>query len=124
MAYGRTATSFNLIDNLSFNTPFYPAADYLGRFNPKTKLPSYSFLDVPYVVGTNSNPSYIYNHDWNFELYLAYLRPNQEVTIYNGISWGWTNTFTRPKTTKKFSDSLASGFEVSKSARKNLTMLK
>src|SRR4028118_221875 len=74
-AYGMTATSFNLIDNLSSNTAFYPAADYLGRFNPQTKLPSYSFLDVPYVLGTNSNPSYIYNHDWNFELYLAHLRP-------------------------------------------------
>jgi hypothetical protein len=120
-AYGMTATSFNLIDNLSSNTPFYLAADYLGRFNPQTKLPSYSFLDVPYVLGTNSNPSYIYNHDWNFELYLAYLRPNQEVTIYNGISWGWTNTFTRPKTTKKFSDSLASGFEVDRFNLSDLT---
>jgi hypothetical protein len=43
------------------------------------------------------------------------------VTIYNGISWGWKSIFTPPKTTKKFSDSLASGYEVDRFNLSDLT---
>jgi hypothetical protein len=43
------------------------------------------------------------------------------VTIYNGISWGWKSIFTLPKTSKKFSDSLASGFEVDRFNLSDLT---
>ena len=92
--YNQQGTYFNIIDTPSTSNPFYQAADYLGRTNPETRLPSYSFLDSPYNSVQAPKPSYQYNNNWNFELYLAYQKPNQEVTIYNGISWGWTNTFT------------------------------
>ena len=68
---------------------------------------------------------YYNNKNWSAELYIAEVKdpinnPTQ-VTIYNGISWGWKSIFTPPKTTKKFSDSLASGFEVDRFNLSDLT---
>jgi len=68
---------------------------------------------------------YYNNKNWSAELYLAEVKdpinnPTQ-VTIYNGISWGWKSIFTPPKTTKKFSDSLASGYEVDRFNLSDLT---
>lgn len=68
---------------------------------------------------------YYNNKNWSAELYLAEVKypinkPTQ-VTIYNGISWGWKSIFTPPKTSKKFSDSLASGFEVDRFNLSDLT---
>lgn len=36
------------------------------------------------------------NHTWSAQLYLVELTAPKTVTIYNGISWGWSNTFTPP----------------------------
>jgi hypothetical protein len=121
--YDKQSTSFNIIDTPFPNNPFYIGAEYLGRTNPQTRLPSYSFFDVPYNSIQQPKPSYQYNQDWNFELYLVALPDGTkpEVKIYNGISWGWTNTFIPAKTSKKFSDSLASGFEVDRFNLSELT---
>jgi PEP-CTERM putative exosortase interaction domain len=61
---------------------------------------------TPYydTVSPNANPIYFEdfstrpngqdNHDWYAELYLVQETTPKTVTIYNGISWGWNNTFT------------------------------
>ncbi|HAX88154.1 MAG TPA: hypothetical protein DCY91_18270 [Cyanobacteria bacterium UBA11370] len=36
------------------------------------------------------------NHEWSAELYLVQETAPKTVTIYNGIKWGWSNTFTPP----------------------------
>jgi hypothetical protein len=72
----------------------------LGRANPQTGQPSYSFFDVPYNRAQNAQPSYLYNNDWSFELYLAQLVSPNKVKIHNGISWGWTSKFTPTPTPK------------------------
>jgi hypothetical protein len=90
--YDIQGTSFDLIDTESNRSPFYQSAGYVGMFNPETGLPSYTFFDIPY---TPSRLSDLYNHDWNFELYLVERTAPNTVTIHNGISWGWENIFTR-----------------------------
>ena len=42
----------------------------------------------------SSRPDIKDNHDWYAELYLVQETAPKTVTIYNGISWGWNNTFT------------------------------
>ena len=51
------------------------------------------------------------NHNWAAELYLVEETSPKTVTIYNGIKWGWKNTYIPPKTSKKFSGTLASGYQ-------------
>ncbi|MEG3858409.1 hypothetical protein QT974_04735 [Microcoleus sp. herbarium12] len=97
----------------TFN-PFYDTYGKTVRYPNQTIL----FRDYPVRDDIYNNKA------WDAELYLAEVKdplnkPN-EVTIYDGISWGWKSIFTPPKTTKKFSDSLASGFEVD---RFNLSQL-
>jgi hypothetical protein len=95
-------------------TPFYD--DYFRQ-----SANAYFFQDTPGRGDFNEN------HDWLAEVFLAELSdPNnsttpQEVTIYKGIRWGWKNRVTRPKTSKKFSDSLASGLEVDRFNLSDLT---
>lgn len=36
------------------------------------------------------------NHNWSAQLFLVELTAPKTVIIYNGISWGWRNTFTPP----------------------------
>ena len=78
------------------------------------------FRDVP-----SRDDIYYNNKNWSAELYLAEVQDPinnpKQVTIYNGISWGWKSIFTPPQTTKKFSDSLASGFEVDRFNLSDLT---
>ena len=111
---GLTGKYFDVIDSLG-NSPFYPGAFYLGRGNPQTGQPSYSFFDFPYNPTPNPLPSYVYNNDWSFELYLAELvisnRANvaPKVKIYNGISWGWTSKFTPTPTPKPCSGASGGG---------------
>lgn len=45
------------------------------------------------MVGTG-RPDIDEKHDWYAELYLVQETAPKTVTIYNGISWGWNNTFT------------------------------
>ena len=75
--------------------PYYPAIRRV-RLDPMGN-PAFYFLDIPY------HQNFAYNHDWDFQLYLAEenLRTDAQtgetyrhVTVYNGISWGWTNTRT------------------------------
>jgi hypothetical protein len=54
------------------------------------------FIDRPY----RPNPQD--DHYWFAELYLVEETAPKTVTIYNGIKWGWKNTYTPPKTSKKF----------------------
>jgi len=72
------------------------------------------FMDRPYAP---TEPAAKRNNYFDAELYLVeeILRPATEprqVTIYNGIRWGWSNKIIRPQTSKNFSGTLASGFEV------------
>lgn len=47
-----------------------------------------TFYDIPYRSDITEN------HNWSAQLYLVEQTAPKTVTIYNGISWGWTNTFT------------------------------
>ena len=99
----------------TFN-PFYDTYGQVVRYPNQTIL----FVDI-----VAREDIYYNNKNWSAELYLAEVKdpinnPN-EVTIYNGISWGWESIFTPPKTSKKFSDSLASGFEVDRFNLSDLT---
>ncbi|WP_026098655.1 PEP-CTERM sorting domain-containing protein [Kamptonema formosum] len=40
-----------------------------------------------------------YNHYWSAELYLVEPTAPKQVTIYNGISWGWKNEVVPEPTT-------------------------
>ena len=101
-------TSFDIIDTIFRDNPdqtfrllpTYPGYE-IGRINPITGLLSYSFFDVAYNPTQNPQPSYLYNNDWSFELYLVEFTGLDEgnssapkYKIYNGISWGWTSKFT------------------------------
>ena len=61
------------------------------------------------------------NHNWAAELYLVEETGPKTVTIYNGIKWGWKNTYTPPKTSKNFSGTLASGYQVDRYKLDGLT---
>ncbi|MEG3967373.1 hypothetical protein QUA00_07045 [Microcoleus sp. T2B6] len=81
------------------------------------------FIDRPYSPGELAAQR---NNYFDAEVYLVeeILRPAtepREVTIYNGIRWGWRNEVIRPQTSKKFSDSLASGFELDRFNLSDLT---
>jgi len=100
---GQTNTHFDLIDAANPTYPFYPLGGLLGRINPQTGELLSSLIDVPYNFKQSPQPGYLYNNDWTFELYLAKFMGTKKVNknktvgvvkIYNGISWGWTSTFT------------------------------
>jgi hypothetical protein len=60
------------------------------------------FMDRPYAPNVANRNNY-----FDAELYLVeeILQPANDprkVIIYNGIRWGWSNTVTRPKTSKSF----------------------
>jgi len=61
---------------------------YYDTFSPVAN--QISFEDFP----TRPDPQD--PHDWYAELYLVQETAPKVVTIYNGISWGWSNTFTPP----------------------------
>jgi hypothetical protein len=68
----------NIIDNKSRDTdPFYDTA-FLKAFDEK------SFRDFPKREADQ-------NHTWLAELYLVNKTAPNQVTIYNGIQWGWEN---------------------------------
>jgi len=82
--------------------PFYDTIGYLLGLTREDY-----FKDIPIRDAITKD------HEWFAELYLAEVKDPenkpQEVTIYNGIKWGWTNTFTPAKTSKTFSGTLAAG---------------
>jgi hypothetical protein len=99
----------------TFN-PFYDTYGQVRRLPDQRII----FVDNP-----PRSDIYYNNKNWSAELYLAEVKdpinnPTQ-VTIYNGRSWGWKSIFTPPKTSKKFSDRLASGYEVDRFYLPNLT---
>ncbi|WP_341731469.1 hypothetical protein [Microcoleus sp. EPA2] len=99
----------NFIDVPSFQgNPFYDL-QFPGMLQPGV------FKDYPF----RNNVSI--GHTFDAELYLVEKTADNKVSIYNGVSWGWKSTINRPKTSKKFSDSLASGFEVDRFNLPNLT---
>ena len=74
----------DVIDRLPGNsTPFYD----LGANNGTNER---TFVDL----SQRNNPQD--NHYWSAELHLVELIAPKEVRIYNGVSWGWTNTYTPP----------------------------
>jgi hypothetical protein len=100
-----TAAYFDLIDIPSRDSldpeiaklPWYPGS-YSNELNPATGWPSYTFYDVPYNATQEPKPSFVYDHDWNFELYLVSFEGTanslDKYKIYHGMSWGWTSKFT------------------------------
>jgi hypothetical protein len=69
----------DIIDNLSNpNAPYYPYNTESQGFR--------SFYDF----SRRSDPAE--NHNWLAELYLVKETAPKQVTIYNGIQWGWSNT--------------------------------
>jgi hypothetical protein len=67
------------------------------------------FIDRPYRPIINGN-TYNKNFYWIGELYLAEeLQNTQNITIYNGVGWGWRYDFGRQ--VKQFFDFLSSGNE-------------
>ncbi len=69
-----------------------------GQPNPFYDLnPSVTFTDEDDFADGPARPDLQNDHYWSAELYLVEKTPGkQEVTIYNGISWGWRNTVTPP----------------------------
>jgi len=108
MPVGERGRSFDVIDSPP-NRLFYPGADYVGRTNPQTGQSSYSFFDVPYNLEQDPQPSYVYNNNWSFELYLVELVSPNKFKIHNGISWGWTSEFTPTPTPKPCSGASGGG---------------
>ena len=75
-------------------SPYYPARRR-SELDPSGNR-AFHFFDSPFTRNI------AYNNDWDFQLYLAHERIRRdatgifrEVTVYNGISWGWTNTVTQ-----------------------------
>jgi hypothetical protein len=79
------------------DSPFYDESSDLAT--------EYTFYDSPLRADIKEN------HNWAAELYLVEETGPKTVTIYNGIKWGWKNTYTPPKTSKNFSGTLASGYQ-------------
>lgn len=104
LGYGTTDNKID-IPSIGQLDPFY---DTIGYLLGQTREDY--FKDIP------TRNAITKDHEWFAELYLAEVKdPDnkpQEVTIYNGIKWGWTNQFTPAKTSIKFSGTLASGFQV------------
>ncbi|MBE9145024.1 PEP-CTERM sorting domain-containing protein [Planktothrix mougeotii] len=67
----------------TFN-PFYDTYGQVWSYSNSSIL-------VRDVSGRND---FFNNNDWSAELYLVQETAPKTVTIYNGISWGWNNTFT------------------------------
>jgi len=89
----------NKIDVLAdADSPFYNESTGLSTED--------TFYDTPFRSDIKEN------HNWDAELYLVEETAPKTVTIYNGIKWGWKNTYTPPKTSKNFSGTLASGSQV------------
>ncbi len=77
-------------------TPYYP-----------TNIPGVT--ETTFADGPGGSP--LKNISWIAELYLVKKTAEKKANIYNGIKWGWTNTFTPAKTSKTFSGTLASGYQ-------------
>jgi hypothetical protein len=57
--------------------------------NPFYDAPGYSA--PPYFEDRVRRPDLDKNHSWLAQLYLVELTGPQQVTIYNGVQWGWEN---------------------------------
>ena len=91
---GRKGNSNNFIDVPSTqNNPFY---DLIPDINLPNK---YTFVDVPGKVRYQANTTVIVD-TFIAQLFLVGIpdpvNAPKTVTIYNGIKWGWSNTFTPP----------------------------
>jgi hypothetical protein len=80
----------DIIDNVTQDNP-YPTTPYYpyntNLLGDNTDLLGYrSFYDF------STRPDQTQNHNWLAELYLVKKTAPQQVTIYNGIQWGWNNT--------------------------------
>jgi len=76
----------DIIDNLSNpNNPYYPYDTNSKGVNTDSQG-FRSFYDF------SSRPDPAENHNWLAELYLVKETAPKQVTIYNGIQWGWNNT--------------------------------
>lgn len=105
----------------------------LGHGNGDNKIDVYADADSPFydesipsnIKGTFYDSPYrsdiTENHNWDAELYLVEETAPKTVTIYNGIKWGWKNTYTPAKTSKNFSGTLASGYQQDKYQLQGLT---
>jgi hypothetical protein len=68
---------------------------FTNVFNPfyDTSSPAANSTSFGDLIG---RPDLTENHNWSAQLFLVELTAPKTVTIYNGISWGWSNTFTPP----------------------------
>lgn len=89
--------------------PYYQNTERVN--DSQTGTPLLRFLDTPQRMDVTKN------WDWSALLYLVKETTDpgnpktKNVTVYNGIEWGWTSKFTPPKTSKTFSGTLASGYQ-------------
>jgi len=90
------------IDNKGRNTPYYQTHGYFGNYDSQTWLQYYYLFDTTYnYYDPPKALPYTYNQHVDFQLYLAYETEPKKVTIFNGVSWGWKNTFTPADYIKK-----------------------
>jgi hypothetical protein len=83
----QTDTKYIQSQQQIFN-PFY---DTYGRITRDAQNNTILFQDLSNRIDMFDN------HDWSAELYVVRETAPKTVTIYNGISWGWKNTYTPPK---------------------------
>ncbi|MCL1475565.1 hypothetical protein [Argonema antarcticum] len=113
----------NTIDTQLPDNPYYDSI--YPFFNDPSLKPDVFRDTVTRRIFPVPSPSDI---RWQAELYLVEETATKmvegkivgDVKIYNGITWGWTNTLT-PKPTKTYSDSLSSGYEVDNFTLNGLT---
>ena len=95
---GKHGDKDNKIDTPSTTTPYY---DKGYAANATT------FIDAPYRPDTGKS------HNWTAKLFLVNQTAEKTVDIYDGISWGWTNSCKLPQTEPKglslFAEADASG---------------
>jgi hypothetical protein len=69
--------------------------DNVTEDNPNPDAPYYPYNTESQGFRTfadwSSRPDQTQNHNWLAELYLVKQTAPKQVTIYNGIQWGWTN---------------------------------
>jgi hypothetical protein len=92
--YGTSEKKIDIVDeqkNPNISNPFNPYYDTYGKAN------SQSFFDLPVRYDIQDN------NQWSANLYLVQQTAPKTVTIYNGISYGWSDVFT-PQKPKKVVD--------------------
>ena len=83
-----TIASGPLIDNQGALNPYYDTKGPAGLLSSQG---IFVFADAP----TRPGKDVALNHEWFAELYLVEETAPKQVTVYNGISWGWESKVTK-----------------------------